>query len=79
MAVTVRGFMRPLQNSGPASVFFLVVVDQEELKQTVLTNVAVLETGRWFNMAAIARPALRLRGQVQASARSGRGKTIPRC
>jgi hypothetical protein len=38
--------MRPLQNNGPASVFFLAVVDEEELKQTVLTNVAVLENGR---------------------------------
>jgi hypothetical protein len=38
--------MRPLQNNGPAPVFFSAVVDEEELKQTVLGNVAVLENGR---------------------------------
>jgi hypothetical protein len=37
--------MRPLQNNGPASVFVSAVVD-EELKQTVLANVAALENGR---------------------------------
>jgi hypothetical protein len=46
MTVTVGVSMRPLQTNGPASVFFSVVVDEEVLKQTVLTNVAVVENGR---------------------------------
>jgi hypothetical protein len=38
--------MRPPQNNRPASVFFLAVVDEGELKQTVLTKVAALKNGR---------------------------------
>jgi hypothetical protein len=38
--------MRPLQDNGLASVLFLAIVDEEELKRTALTNVAVLEKGR---------------------------------
>jgi hypothetical protein len=57
MTVTVSGFMRPLLNNGPASVSFLVVVDEEGLlEQMVLTKGAALETGRIVQHGRLTTP-----------------------